>query len=402
MKRIWFLITIILSGVLLVWCNKQVLERTITTDDVNNDIVEDNEYIPVEERTKKLNENKWDWVDEENVHQIAWLKTLDNWIWYAPYSKFLSSTNWKIITFNSSSENWSLSRFAIYDRENHKWLFDCFENNGWWYITINNDINISKVDVINCEQKYNEIMQLIGMQTKKDSNITPNKGDLLTIDELKTICVNKLKEAEPANLTVARMEEKLFINTYWFKWVAKSKWMHNWSPVYCNIDLNGNIISDWFFHDQWQTIDFLHSDMDFNNPWWIRNDYPNLESFYWFIWNIIFWGTTGSKSINGDNNLYYNSKYWFALWLGKERNWWLIHEEYKYDIYDSYTIIFYIQDNNIKTHSWIDGYKEIFTIRAIDNETFDLIKEAPDLYSPIVWKNNKYYFSEIKNADTPG
>jgi hypothetical protein len=57
-------------------------------------------------------------------------------------------------------------------------------------------------------------MQLIGMQTKKDSNITPNKGDLLTIDELKTICVNKLKEAEPANLTVARMEEKLFINTY--------------------------------------------------------------------------------------------------------------------------------------------------------------------------------------------
>jgi hypothetical protein len=45
---------------------------------VNNDIVEDNEYIPVEERTKKLNENKWDWVDEENVHQIAWLKTLDN------------------------------------------------------------------------------------------------------------------------------------------------------------------------------------------------------------------------------------------------------------------------------------------------------------------------------------
>jgi hypothetical protein len=35
------------------------------------------EYTPVEERTKALTENPWDWAKNEDVYPTAWLQTLD-------------------------------------------------------------------------------------------------------------------------------------------------------------------------------------------------------------------------------------------------------------------------------------------------------------------------------------
>jgi hypothetical protein len=35
------------------------------------------DYVPIEERTKSLKENPWDWVNKEDVYNREWLKTID-------------------------------------------------------------------------------------------------------------------------------------------------------------------------------------------------------------------------------------------------------------------------------------------------------------------------------------
>lgn len=74
--------------------------------------------------------------------------------------------------FESESEEWTISRFAIYDRENHKWLFDCFDWWGGWYIQMDESIDIDSVDVMSCKEKYEEAMNYLeNWNEKSDSNI---------------------------------------------------------------------------------------------------------------------------------------------------------------------------------------------------------------------------------------
>lgn len=120
---------------------------------------ENEKYTPIEEWTKALLENPWERADKEDVHQIEWLKTLDSWIWNFPYWNFSSQDlDSNLISFESDSEDWTISRFAIYDRNNHKWIFDCFD--WWWggYIEVDESIDIDKIDVNSCKEKYDEVV----------------------------------------------------------------------------------------------------------------------------------------------------------------------------------------------------------------------------------------------------
>ena len=116
---------------------------------------ENEKYIPLEEWTKIFVENPWDCANKENVYQREWIKTLDSWIWNFPYWHFRSKTlHNNLISFESDSEDRTINRFAIYDRNNHKWIFDCFD--WWWggYIEIDESIDINKIDVNSCKEKY--------------------------------------------------------------------------------------------------------------------------------------------------------------------------------------------------------------------------------------------------------
>lgn len=123
---------------------------------------ENERYIPLEERTKALVENPRERANKEDVHQRERLKTLDSWIWNFPYWHFSSKNlDNNLISFESDSEDWTINRFAIYDRDNHKWVFDCFD--WWWggYIEVDEYINIDKINVNSCKEKYDEVVNYL-------------------------------------------------------------------------------------------------------------------------------------------------------------------------------------------------------------------------------------------------
>ena len=138
-------------------------------------------YTPIEERTKVLQQSWWDWSNKEDVYPIEWLKALDDWLWVYPYSNFSSKSINNLIFFESTSEDWLISRYAIYDRENHKWLFDCFDWWGGWYIEVDESIDIDSIDAMSCKGKYDEAMnKKIDNIQAENSKTIPNIIDVLS------------------------------------------------------------------------------------------------------------------------------------------------------------------------------------------------------------------------------
>lgn len=133
----------------------------LTSCRIEEEILNDEWYTPIEEWTKILQQSWWNWSNKENVYPTEWLKTLDSWIWNNPYWNFSSKNREELITFESTSEDWLISRYAIYDRENHKWLFDCFEESWGWYIHVDETIDIDGVDVMSCKEKYDEVIKYV-------------------------------------------------------------------------------------------------------------------------------------------------------------------------------------------------------------------------------------------------
>ena len=232
-----------------------------------------------------------------------------------------------------------------------------------------------------------------------ESNVLSIKEeDILSTDELKKICEEQLKEIEPNNPKTTWTEEKLFINTYWFKWITKSDWIHNDSPTYCNITLDWLVLSNWFYRDQWQTIDQLHEEMDFNNVWWIGNVYPNLKEFYWFVWDIVLWNRLQTTYITWKNILYFDNSRWIALKLWDIPDWWLIREIDTDEGWIPHSeIIFLIKsEEDEENRTWINWYREMFTIVIISKENLENFWASLDDidFGVFIWENNQYYFVE--------
>lgn len=275
--------------------NNVKLEFAIIDEILDEPKVEE-DYIPVEEWTKALKGNPWERANKENVYPTEWLKTLDTWFWVYPYWKFSSKTRDTLIYFESESEYWTISRYAIYDRENHKRIFDCFD---WWgggYIQVDDSININTVDIEKCIDKYNEVMNILN--SVQQDGIESQQPELSEIE--------KLKQS--------------------------------------------------------------------------------------FTWTLIDWTNLGIVEITQDNTLYFNDKFWFAVVLWKELNWWKIevktHNEQFWENAISWSIAF--------TKKWFDYENYILSIDK--NERYDSMKKHEEFWTEedyeksTKWRNNKYYF----------
>lgn len=287
-----------------------------------------------------------------------------------------------------SSESWVEEFISYYDdwetiRE--KWTYINWMKE-WSWITYDEWWN-----VINIEE-YSE-WELIEDEPEP-YNMSVSENEIVGIDTLKDACLDQIKDIEPNNPAVTWTEEKLFINAYWFKWVVKSDWMHDWSPTYCNVNLKWLVLSAWFYNDQWQTIDELHDEMDFYNVWWIGNSYPNLKNFYWFIWSIIIWDVLQTNYVSWENTMYYDPYEWFALRLWKEFNWGLIREiDWDEDWYPVHEVIFLVRDKeDTENRTWFKWFRELFSIKVISKENLENFKVTPDFQDSIVWENNEFIF----------
>jgi len=277
--------------------------------------------------------------------------------------------------FISYYDDWSIRETWKYSNWLKRWTWITYDE--WW-------------NIINIEEYVNWVL----VEDELEENIISiDEENILSTKELKEACLKSIKEIDPENPIVTRNEEKQFINTYWFKWILKSDWLHDWSPTYCNITLNWLVISAWFFRDQWQTIEQLHSEMDFNNVWWIGNYYPNLKEYYWFIWNIVLWDIYQSTYLTWKSTLYFDNYRWRALKLWEEFDWWLIREIDTDEDYPHSEIIFLVKDEeNTKNRTWIDWFREVLAVKAISKQILEDFKITLDFKESIIWENNEFIF----------
>ena len=272
--------------------------------------------------------------------------------------------------FVSYYDNWAIREQWTYVNWMKEWYWTTYDEGG----------NVIDVQ----EYKDWELIEDEGV-----SNVLMLKDDaLLSVDELKQICEEDLKEILPSNSKIEWNEEKIFINTYWFKGVSDE------SSVYCNISLDWLVFSSSSFQDQWETIDQLHADMDFNVSW-IGSAYPNLEEFYGFIGNVVLWDRIQTTYLAWKNILYFDNYRWIALRLWEVFDWWLIREiDTDENGYPHSEIIFLIKgDENEENRTWINWYREMFTITAISKQNLENFKVTPDFMESVIWENNQYYFT---------
>lgn len=111
-----------------------------------------------------------------------------------------------------------------------------------------------------------------------------------------------------------------------------------------------------------------------------------------FTWDIIDWTNLGTVEITQDNTLYFNDKFWFAVILWKEWNWWKIeaktHNEQFWEKAISWSIAF--------TKKWFDYAN--YGLGINKNDKYDDMKRHKEFWTEedyekaTKWRNNKYYF----------
>ena len=157
------------------------------------------------------------------------------------------------------------------------------------------------------------------------------------------------------------------------------------SQIYCAMEATG---------DCWLSLFSALTDMDFNVSW-IGSAYPNLEEFYGFIGNVVLWDRIQTTYLAWKNILYFDNYRWIALRLWEVFDWWLIREiDTDENGYPHSEIIFLIKgDENEENRTWINWYREMFTITAISKQNLENFKVTPDFMESVIWENNQYYFT---------
>ena len=282
--------------------------------------------------------------------------------------------------FVSYYDNWAVRETWIYVDWMKEWTWITYDE-GWNVIEMNEYHNWELV------------------QAEEGSNvISVKEEDILSTDELKKLCEEQLKEIEPNNPKTTWTEEKLFINTYGFRWYTASDWIHNGSHTYCNITLDWLILTDWFTREA--TMDELHLS-DFGNAWWLGNDYPNLKEYYWFVGNIVLGNRLQTTYITWKNTMYFDNSRWIAFKLWEEFDGWLIREIDSDEgwIPHSEIILLVKWDENEENRTGINWYREIFSITVVSKENLkNFWASLDDLPgSAFIWENNQYYFIDIKS-----
>jgi hypothetical protein len=337
--------------------------------------------------------NFYEWKNNENNWYLYSWKVSYEWADYDYYCRVSGKNNAEAFLTNLTEWNESENHedfVSYYDNWviREKWAYIDWKKE-WIWTTYDEEWNVIEMK----EYKNWELVEG-DLETYNDTNILlVDENNILNTDELKKLCVENLKELSE-NPDVTRTDEKLFINTYWFKWIYKGELTDKNSPIFCTIHVNWQVFSNWFFLDQWQSMDEIHSEMSYGNPWWIWEKYPNIKEFYWFIWNIVLWDMIQTTYLTWKNIMYYDPYRWIAFKLWAEFDWGLIREidTDENGIPHSEIILLVKWDENEDNRTWINGFREVYTITAISKENLENFGATPDFEDKIIWENNDYYF----------
>ena len=335
--------------------------------------------------------NFYEWRNDENNWYLYSGKVSYEWVNYNYYCRVSGKDKAEAVlvdVINPESENYE-DFVSYYDNWaiREKWAYIDWKKE-WIWTTYDEEWNVIEM------KEYKDWELVEGdLETYNDTNIlSVDENNILNTDELKKLCVENLKELSE-NPDVTRTDEKLFINTYWFKWIYKDELTDNNSPIFCTIHVNWQVFSNWFFLDQWQSMDEIHSEMSYGNPWWIWEKYPNIKEFYWFIWNIVLWDMIQTTYLTWKNIMYYDPYRWIAFKLWAEFDWGLIREidTDENGIPHSEIILLVKWDENEENRTWINGFREVYTISVVSKINLKNFNANPDLANAI-WENNEYYF----------
>jgi hypothetical protein len=336
--------------------------------------------------------NFYEWKNNENNWYLYSWKVSYEWADYDYYCRVSGKNNAEAFLTNLTEWNESENHedfVSYYDNWviREKWAYIDWKKE-WIWTTYDEEWNVIEM------KEYKDWELVEGdLETYNDTNIlSVDENNILNTDELKKICEEWLKDISD-NPNVTRTDEKLFINTYWFKWIYKGGWMHDNSPTFCNIHVNWQVFTEWFFLDNWQSMDEIHSEMSYGNPWWIWEKYPNIKEFYWFIWNIVLWDMIQTTYLTWKNIMYYDPYRWIAFKLWAEFDWGLIREidTDENGIPHSEIILLVKWDENEENRTWINGFREVYTISVVSKTNLKNFNANPDLANAI-WENNEYYF----------
>ena len=342
----------------------------------------------------KDGQQHWEYISYYENGQIADIRHFDHsesvgesisyrptWelIWKWNYVDWLP-VDWEYI---ERYENWDIRRKVTYKDWKVDWYDIRYDRNGDISFKYDADWNTvyNKYD----EWKNSEILL-------EPNTLTVNENEILSTDELKKACEKVLWWEKSKDIVTTWTDEKLFINTYSFKGITETDWINT---VYCNVTLDWVVLDAAFYLDEWQTIEELHKQLDYT-PW---SSYPNLKEYYWFIWTIVLWNRLQTTYITWKNIMYFDNTRWIALKLWDIPDWGLIRE---IDTDEGWIprseIIFLIKgEENEENRTWINWYREMFTIVAISKENLEnfwaSLHDLPFKYVTI-WENNQYYFVE--------
>ena len=127
--------------------------------------------------------------------------------------------------------------------------------------------------------------------------------------------------------------------------------------------------------------------------------YPEL--WEWFDWTVILWDMLQTNYINSTDSIYYDPYRWIALKLWAEFDGWMIREIDTDEGWIPHSeIIFLIKsEEDEENRTWINWYREMFTIVTISKENLENFWASLDDIrgSAFIWENNQYYFIDIKS-----
>ena len=159
--------------------------------------------------------------------------------------------------------------------------------------------------------------------------------------------------------------------------------------------------------NEWEPVENTEEVTDLMNDEKLLGLYPWLQELGW---NVIIWDILQTNYVNWTNNLYYDPYRWIAFKVWKEFDWWLIREiDTDENGYPHSEVIFLVKwEENEENRTWIDWYREIFTITAISKENlrnlgitsdfsdiaiWENLKNMPEFPDAVIWQNNQFIFT---------
>jgi len=182
--------------------------------------------------------------------------------------------------------------------------------------------------------------------------------------------------------------------SYYDNWAIREKWTYiDWKKewTWTTYDEKWNIIDTQEFRN-WEIVwEPTEEAYDFMNDENLLSIYPELRD--WFDWTFILWDVLQTNYINWTSTIYYDPFRWIVFKLWAEFDWGLIREidTDENGIPHSEIILLVKWDENEENRTWINGFREVYTISVVSKTNLKNFNANPDLANAI-WENNEYYF----------